>query len=66
MPDNWRSVVITASQYPDLVIVDLVNQSMRLIDTSGPTALQLVFQRFRLPMPANGSLCISRIRRMMR
>jgi len=37
------SVVVTASQYPDLVVVDLVNKSMFLINASGPTTLQVVF-----------------------
>lgn|SRR5665213_188979 len=41
------SVVVTASQDPDPGIVDLVNESMRLIYASGPTALQFAFQRFR-------------------
>jgi hypothetical protein len=26
------SVVVTASQYPDLILVDLVNEPIRLID----------------------------------
>ena len=34
--------MVAASEYSDPVIVDLVNKPMLLIDTPGPTTLQLV------------------------
>jgi hypothetical protein len=46
--ENIGSVVVTTSQYPDLVAVDLVDESMFLIDASRPTTLQVVSQRLRL------------------
>jgi hypothetical protein len=46
--------VVSASQYPNSVIGDLVNKSMRLIDASGPTTLQFVFQRFRFARAREG------------
>jgi len=35
-------IVVTASQYPDLVILDLINESMLLINAWGPTTGQFV------------------------
>ena len=61
-----RSVVVTAGQYPDLVVADLVNESMLPINAPGPTTLQFVFNGSGLPRPAKGSLCTSRTTRMMR
>ena len=40
--------MVAASQYPDPVAVNLVDQPMRLINAPGPTTLQFVFQRLRL------------------
>ena len=39
---NADSVMVTASQYSDLVVVYLVHESMHLIDASGPATLELV------------------------
>ena len=48
--------MVTASQYPDLVVEDLVNQSMLLIDASGPAILQVVLRRFRFAKARKGFL----------
>jgi hypothetical protein len=40
---NAGSVVVTAGQYPNLVVENLVNESMLLINASGPAAPQFVF-----------------------
>ena len=37
------SAVVAASQYANLIVVNLVDQSVHLIDASRPTALQGVF-----------------------
>lgn len=39
--ESVGSVVVTTSQYSDLVVVDLVNKSMFPINAPGPTAFQV-------------------------
>jgi hypothetical protein len=46
--------VVTARQYPDLVFLHLVDQTMLMIDAPGPTTTQFVPQRLRLAEARKG------------
>src|SRR5712692_114687 len=45
--DQSRSIVITALENSNLVLLNLVDEAMFLIDASGPTATEFVLQRLR-------------------